>query len=365
MSTKLLKIMDKKTITYVAIGLGAIILLIIFLLILKISVGSRINSKQFENKLIVSAKKYYDKYPDKLPSINNEKTSVTIDELIKSGTLQSPDKLLNKGLTCTGKVNVNKNNDDYMYQPDIKCSDKYETNFLYKKIIKENVVTTGNGLYNINGEYIFRGDNINNLVKFGEKNWRIVKINKDNTIRLILDDNLQPVVWDDRYNVERKDSVGKNDYAISRIKDILNNYYNSEEILKKKDKSYVITKDLCIGSRNENSKVNDGSLECSKKIENEPFGLLQANEYMLASLESTCKNLDDKQCKNYNYLGTFNNYWTLTSNTKNSYEVYRISGRVESAITYLYAQPRIVVTVSSDILFTNGNGTKTNPYKIK
>ena len=360
------KNMDKRTITYLGIGIGSIVLLIIILVILKLIVGNRIDSNQLENRMKNGAIKYYEKYPEKLPTVSGNSISISIDELVKAGNLKSLDKLLKKGLTCDGKVNISNNNSYYLYQPVIKCSDGYETNLLYKKIINDNkIVTSSNGLYKMNDYYLFRGENLNNYVKFANKNWQIVRINNDNSLRLILTDNLDSVVWDNRYNIDKKESIGKNDYSISRIKDTLNNYFNDEKMFSKNDKAYIVPQTLCIGVRNKNATLNDGSIECSKKLENQPIGLLQANEYMLASLESTCKNTTDKQCKNYNYLAKYNTYWTLTSNSSNTYEVYKISSTLDTYAAYTYAQPRFVITLSSDTLYSSGNGTVDSPYVVK
>ena len=59
------KNMDKKTKLYLGVGVGSILLLIIFLVILKLIVGNRIGSKQFESRLKNAAAAYYEKYPDK------------------------------------------------------------------------------------------------------------------------------------------------------------------------------------------------------------------------------------------------------------------------------------------------------------
>jgi hypothetical protein len=359
------KNMDKRMITYLGIGIGSIVLLIIILFILKIIVGNRIDSKQLENKMKNAAIEYYKKYPDKLPSTSGNSVSISIDELVEAGNLKSLDKLLDKGLTCEGKVNVSNNNGFYLYQPNIKCSDNYETNSLYKRILNDNsIVTTGNGLYKMNDYYLFRGENLNNYVKFANMNWQILRINSDNTIRLILVDDLDTVIWDDRYNVDTNDSVGKNDYSISRIKDTLNNYFNGKTF-NDENKALIVPQSLCIGYRNENSTLNDGSIECSKKLDNQPIGLLQVNEYMLASLEPTCKNISDNQCRNYNFLAKYNSYWTLTANSANSYEVYKISGTLNSYLTYTYAQPKFVITLSSDALYKSGTGTQSDPYTLK
>lgn len=360
-----LKNMDKKTKLYIGIVIGTIIFLILILLILKILVGGRVNSKVFETRLKDAAVDYYKKYPEKLPKSSGNVVTITIDELVKSKTLKDPSKLLNKNITCEGKVNISNNNGFYLYQPVISCSDDYKTDLLYKRILNDNqIVTSGNGLYKINDYYIYRGENLNNYVKFANMNWQIVRINNDNTIKLILVDNIDTVVWDNRYNIDKNENIGKNDFNISRIKDTLNEYFTNKTF-NDDEKSLIVPKTLCIGARNEKTTIIDGSVECSKKLENQPIGLLQVNEYMLASLEPTCKYIEDNQCANYNYLSKYNNFWTLTANSKNSYEVYRIYGSVESSFTSNYAQPKLVINISSDTLYKLGNGTKENPYIIK
>lgn len=361
---KFINNLDKKTKTYLFIGLGGVLFFIVLIIILKIAVGSKITSKVFETKVKSAAEAYYEKYPDKLPKTGS--VNVTIDELVKAGTLKDPKKLLKNGVTCSGSVNVSVANEKYLYQPNITCSDNYETNLLYKKVLNDNPVTTSSdGLYKMNDYYLFRGENLNNYVKFANKNWRIVRINNDNSIRLILVDNLDTVTWDNRYNIEKKDSVGKNDFTVSRIKDTLNEYYNNNKIFSDSDKLLILPQTLCIGSRNQNATINDGSIECSKKLENEYIGLLQLNEYMLASIESTCKNITDNQCRNYNYLAKLNSYWTLTANSKDTYEVYKISGIVNSSYAYTYAQPRLVINISSNTLYNSGTGTQIDPYIVK
>lgn len=361
-----LKSLDKKTLMYLGVGVGSIVLLILFLLILKIIVGSRVNSKQFESRLKNAAVSYYEKYPDKLPQTSGNKVSISIDDLVKSGNLKSLDKLLDKGLTCEGNVNVSNNNGYYLYQPVIKCSDNYETNLLYQKILKDNpVVTSGNGIYKVDDYHLFRGENLNNYVKFSNMNFQILRINSDNTVRMILIDNINTTSWDDRYNVQKQDYVGKNDYSISRIKDVLNDYFKDKGTFTNEAKALIVPQSLCVGARNENATINNGSIECAKKYDNQPLGLLQVNEYMLASIEPTCKYIYDSQCTNYNYLANINNLWTITPNSANTYQVYKIAGYVYSNNASVNAQPKFVITISSDALFDSGSGTEENPYIIK
>ena len=54
-------------------------------------------------------------------------------------------------------------------------------------IANEKIVTSGYGLYAVNGNYVYRGELVNNYVKFGKTLWRIVKITSNNNIVLISD----------------------------------------------------------------------------------------------------------------------------------------------------------------------------------
>ena len=66
--------------------------------------------------------------------------------------------------------------------------------------------TTGNGLYDLNGEKVYRGETVNNYVKLDNALFRIVKIIANNQILLIADDVLDSssLPYDDRYNSDRK-----------------------------------------------------------------------------------------------------------------------------------------------------------------
>ena len=274
------KKLDKRMAIYLGIAVGSIIFLIILLVVLKAAVGTRINSKTFENRLKTAAKDYYKKYDKKLPKNNGEKVSISIEQLADEGYIKDPDKLLKKGVTCTGGVNISNNNGYYLYQPVIDCSDGHTTNVFYKKVLEDNKTRKyRDGLYKINNYYLFRGEQINNYVKFAGKNWRILRINEDNTVRMILEDKIDTVAWDDRYNDIQKESVGKNDYQLSRIKQTLNKYFTNEDLkyFTSENKALIVPTELCIGAKNENSTLNDGSIECAKKTEKLPLGLLQTN----------------------------------------------------------------------------------------
>lgn len=358
--------LNKKLIMYIGIGFVALIVFLIILFVIKTISGNRISPEKLEGKIKAAAVSYYEKNPDKLPKENGSKLKITIEELVEYDQLKSLDELLDKGTSCTGYVNVSKNNGYYSYIPYVDCGDDYKTNLLVNVIKNEkNVVTTGNGLYKMNDYYLFRGENLNNHVSFAGKNWLILRVNNDNTIRLLLEDKSESVVWDDRYNTEKNSNVGKNNYDVSRIKESLSNYFKSDAF-NDEERSLIVPMNLCTGKRKYDAKVNNGSIECSKTVQNQPLGLLQLNEYMLASIEANCTDLYSYQCTNYNYLSTLSSsFWTITAAAENSYKVYKISGFPATANASSSAQLKVVATISSDVIFTKGDGTVENPYVIK
>ena len=363
----MLKKIDKRIKIYFGITIGIILLLIMILFTLKLMTNTKISSKEFESRLKTAATKYYKKEKDKLPKINGEKVYISIDNLVSKGYIKSPSKLLKKGNTCTGGVNISNNNGYYLYQPVINCKD-YNTDLLYKRILKDNPVTNyRDGLYKVNDYYLFRGENLNNYVSFANKNWRILRINKDNTIRIILIDSLESVTWDNRYNIDKKESSGKNNFEISRIKQTLIDYFNNKRgnIFTNEVKPLIVPTELCIGAKNELSTSMDGTVECSKKTEKMALGLLQVNEYPIISLDENCKQLFDTSCRNYNFLAKLYGFWTLTADSKSTYEAYKIDGTVRSMITSSYSQPRLVLNITADALYSKGTGTENDPYIIK
>ena len=235
-------------------------------------------------------------------------------------------------------------------------------------LILDNVVTSGNGLYNINGEYYYRGDNVNNYVIFDGLLWRILKINKDNSIKLIEVKRRDPIVWDDRYNETTQSNTGINNYYFndlsSRIKENLDSLYKSEILLTNDAKGFLKSTTLCIGKRNIEDITTDGSTECSITLDNQYYGLIQLNEYLIASLDTNCVNATSTACSNYNYLADFpNSYWTLTANSDNDNQVYKINSTVMSTGAGNSGMARVVINISENVNVT-GEGTLEKPYLI-
>lgn len=356
---------NKKIYIYFGIGFIAMFLIIIFIAILTLVVGNKVSYQGAEVKIKNAAKKYYGIHQDKLPGVDQSIT-INIDELVNAKYIKSLDNLLKEDAkSCKASVTITNNNGKYLYNPYLDCGNDYKTSTIYDKIIDDNGITSSkDGLYDINGNYVFRGEKVNNYVSFANKTWRILRLNSDKTIRLMEIARKDIYNWDDRYNVELSRSYGINDYTVSRIRDQIKNLYETE--FDDYQKSYIKSQNVCIGKQNIDSSKIDGSVECSSTISGEYASTLQVNEYVLASIDKTCKLLNDAQCINYNYLSTIkNSYWTITASTERTDKVFKISNSVQSSRANANATILLVIHLDGNIIYSSGDGTINNPYIIK
>lgn len=357
-----------KLMLYLVIFMGIVILIFIFIGIASLFKGSRYSYKEVETKMKNAAIEYYDERKDKLPIIEGGEVVVDVSSLVETKKLKALDKITEKGATCTGHVTVQKNGEYFLYTPYLDCGEKYKTISLVEKIKMDNpVVTEKDGLYQINDNLVFRGEKVNNYVSFAGKLWSIIRIDSDGSLRLLEDDIVYTGFWDDRYNIDRDNSTGINNFELSRLKDGLNKIYYKLDMFSDNSKEKIVFKNLCVGKRNINETDNSGNVECSTLTEPMPIGLMNVNEFMVASLDSKCLYATDAQCSNYNYLAKYSkSTWTLNADASNTYKAYKFSGSgFSSSITSNEVGLRLVIYLSDNINYTKGTGTLEDPYVVE
>lgn len=365
----------KRLLKVVGIISGILILIFVLVLLLNIIIGRNYTYDQIEQILKNAAIKYYQVQDVLLPSNEKEKSEVDATTLASDDyKLMKPLSKLKKNASCTGKVVVEKINNKYIYTPYLDCGSSYKTEELYKAIKNKNkIVTSGNGLYEMNGEYVFRGDSVNNYVKLSKGLFRIVKITSENKILLIPEfDEYYSDVWDDRYNLEMEYSSGINSYRPSRMRDILANIYSGKSedfnLLTDTDRQKLTTFSFCIGKRSAEEENNTGSVECADFVENQMIGLLTVFDYINASIDTNCKNTLSKSCQNYNYLKIKDTAWWLsTTPSFDTNDVYYVNE--DGYITYSNASTlniiRPTIMLNNNVMIRSGKGTKDSPFILK
>lgn len=357
--------MDKKQKMIIKGALIFFALCIVIVIVLGIIKNRTRSYSEMEDILVNSAQNYYRENTELLPKQDGGTVSVDSMTLIENKKMKSFEKYnKSEGSTCSGTVTVTNNNGYYLYIPNLKC-ENFKTNTLNDQILKDNeIVTEGIGLYEMNGDYVFRGEYPNNYVRFAKQTWRILRITSSGEIRLVQNETTEnEAPWDNRYNVNSQATTGITKFELSRIKDTLNKFY---ENLKDDFKPYIINKQLCIGSRDERETKHDGSVECTTLTEGVyPISLPQVNEYVIASLDQNCKTQRNNACGNYNYLTKIlKNVWSITPNKANDYEVYYINSTVRPTEASEYMEYKAVINLDGSIVYKSGNGTKDDPYII-
>ena len=360
----------KKLLIIIGAFVGFIFFIIIILLLIHALNNKNLTYKDIENKLSVAAKDYYSENSDLLPQNDGESTTVDDATLTSSGNLKSMSDLTSKmdGVSCTGKVIVNRVDANYRYTPILDCGDKYKTITLVSYITdNEQRVFEGQGLYDLNGDLVYRGDDPNNYVRFSDKLYRIVKITNGEIV-LILNGKIGYSVWDNRYNIDVESSNGINDYTISIISKTMSDIYKDVKLIKEEDKTLLAAYNLEIGRRKSVDNYNDGSIEKSTLYNNQYIGLLPLYDYINASLDVNCNAAEDESCVNYNYLNDFDEpWWLITGAYLNTYRAYYVAydGEIGGANCSSSNAVRPVIHLSSSAIYVGGKGTLEEPYLVK
>lgn len=371
--------LDKKLKMLILGAIGIIVFLILIALLIYFIANRKVSFDTVETKMIEAAEKYYAANSNKLPQIEGNSTEVSLDTLVSEGYMKEVSKYVkDKNVSCTGRVTVTKSKETLNYSPYLNCGDQYKTTFLFEEL-KKDLVTSGDGLYEISltsvddsGNktlkpfYVYRGDYVDNFISIEDKIWRVVKLDDRNNMMIIYNGTDLESIWDDRFNAEKNSDTGINDYELSRIRKNIEDIYNSETF-SATFKNKLVKYNACVGKRSSSSIANDGSIECSKVLKDQYFALLATYDFMNASLDTTCKTLDDLQCSNYNYLSAYDRTWSfMTGDADTTHKIYKYSGNILSkGNARNNSRLRLVAYLNKNVSIISGSGTELDPYIVK
>ncbi len=360
-----------KKIMMISIAGFAVLFVILFALV-ACQGTRRISYDKLREKMEKVAKEYFKEHEDALPTEDKETSEYTLKEMINAGKIEPLEELLEEGAPkCDGEVTVTNNNGYYLYSTNLECGDKYSITLLKDKIIEENQVDVGNGLYESENEYYFRGDRVNNWVKFNNELWRIISIDENGSIKMIQQKNINNFSeWDKHYNAEI-DDTGINTYYDttkqigSDIKESLDEYYKNEKYISESSKPYINTQTLCVGKRYIDDTTKDGKTECSVVLENQKLGLMAVYEVLRASLDDGCNSILDNECKNYNWTFSLGNTtWLVTASANKSNKAYSSYYNIDETRTMIELPVLATVKIDPKVEYTAGTGTQKDPYTI-
>jgi len=186
----------------------------------------------------------------------------------------------------------------------------------------------------------YKGDSVNNFVQFSGMLWRIVNVNPDNTVKLVLANSSSNVI----FGVQEK-------FTDSNVYHWLNDYFYPH--LKKSEK--YIVKDASWCSNHTIYSIEDLPAECNGEIFKSPIGLLSIRD-LISSSDGTSGS----------YLNVSGIFWLM--DRVNS-EMMNVADTVEEQGFSIwnaraYGAVRPVIYLNTDVYITGGTGLFTDPYKL-
>ena len=217
---------------------------------------------------------------------------------------------------------------------------KEEAQTLNGLIIQNNQVVKSDavGLHQDTDGYYFKGNVENNYVSFFNQLYRVIRINEDNSVRLVNENVVASFIWgeDSHY----KDSnvwnvLNKNDKEYSGIYlDTIPNYKN---YLKK--------------TKYSEDKLYEGKVQSSDKFIKDYVTLLSIKDYVEANGKSS-------------YLNN-GKIFSLVGFDEDKANLYiEEDGSIQSGDSLTGYGIRPVITVKANMTIVSGNGSKDDPYVI-
>ena len=304
-------------------------------------------------------------------SFDQEQNNLASTILIKAGVTQNFTFKLSNNTLTSFEISIKKveEAEEYFYSTILKNN---SVNKSSKTKIGEDLAKENEGLiedfddYGIT--YYFRGNVPNNYVKINNNLWRIVRINGNGTVKLVINEPLSDL---SSYN-ETVDNY--EDLSTASISKFLTSFY--ENYLSTVD-TYIANSKFC----SENGKVaNDKgftyntyerlainkipTFNCLGNTYTSKIGMLTADEVVFAGA-----NLTDDNKEFYLYNSKFENiWWTSSLALINNNIFYPMSVSVEGKLVTnvsgtLNRNARPSINVARKVVVT-GDGTITKPYEF-
>lgn len=216
-----------------------------------------------------------------------------------------------------------------IYNPKGESGEKMS--LLSTTILKDNPVVYGSdGIYRVSGTHLFKGTSVNNYVVFSNMVWRILRINSDNSVDIVLEDPINNLMWNKTIT----------DYTSSDVHQYLNDVF-----LKSLNTKLLKKTTICLDVVSNLSKIT-----CDVKNEDYYVKLLSVTDYLNSKEKST-------------FINENGSLW-LSDRSKT--EAWYAKGQSVASYDVSESYPiKPVVTLKMDTPVLSGKGTKKEPYRIE
>lgn len=210
------------------------------------------------------------------------------------------------------------------------------------KVLADNIKDNNNEtLKSINGDYYFTGKDVNNYIKYSNIIFRIIKVNKDNTITIVSD---KPITSLAKGN-------NNNNYNSSYINNWLNNL--------NKENTGILENNL-----NNPSKYLTYTNSCSDKIDDtKNITCKETLKDTLITVPTLHDYINTGDTKSFMNNETY--YYLLNTSKDNKTWYINDNGGVTNSDNTDILGIKPVITLKSTNKLLDGNGTKENPYTFE
>ena len=205
------------------------------------------------------------------------------------------------------------------------------TNLSSEILSTSSIVFEGDGLYSSNGNYVYKGINVNNYILVNNMMFRIIRINMDKSIDIVLDEYINKLSYSD--NV-----VSYNESSIKK--------YLEEKFLPSIDTDILMETSICLDSISELSEVNCENMGTTS------ISLLGITDFL--------NSMNDSKT----YLSENGEYLWLYNHAKEKIWHTNGSSIANSTPDKLYGI-KPVLTLKNSNVYISGDGSYNNPYQIK
>ena len=263
--------------------------------------------------------------------------------------------------------------DKTAYYSCIGIEDQIKTPQNYPTIKAKLVPTSGTlatGLYvdsTASDRYIYKGTAVNNYVKFDSQLWRIVAIEPDNTVKIMLASSATTIPWDSDSKIEWSSAT-------------INNYLNMTFYSSISDTNKLIRRPINIGTIYDTGTMTKNEIiEQENRVQYTPaeneghVTLISAADYLKATTDASCtaNAFNNNNCKSWIYLNNGSSgVWAINSaidpnNTSLKLATYiNASGALSKIATTTGNRMYPVVYLNPDVKISTGSGTEGSPYVL-
>ena len=197
-----------------------------------------------------------------------------------------------------------------------------------------------NNFKNINGDYYFYGKEVNNYISYSNLLWRIIKVSKNNTVTLSLDNSITSLAKGSNNKFEQSNIYNWLNNSDKENNGILQNALNDTG-------KYLTFTDTCTDSITDTKNIT-----CKNTTEDTYITVPSLNDYVNTGSSDSFLNNEE--------------YYYLTNNEKeNTSWCVDKDGKISTSDGTDVLGVKPVITIKNTVQIKDGNGTKENPYTFE